>query len=82
MEWTIDGIRRILELSTYAFAGWVISWLVFFALLPYMTAMLGKVRGAAVNYGLSWVVMAAVILGLEFGIEKEDLFDELVSIRV
>jgi hypothetical protein len=81
MEWTIDGIRRILELSTYAFAGWVISWLVFFALLPYMTAVLGKLRGAAVNYGLSWVVMATVILGLEFGIKKEDDFEEPISTR-
>ena len=77
MELTIKAIQELIEFSAYAFTAWVVSWVIFFILLPFMTGALGKARGAAVNYGLSWFVMVAVILGLEFGLKKEDLFDEL-----
>ena len=77
MELTLKAFQELIEFSAYAFTGWVVSWVVFFILLPFMIRVFGKARGAAVNYGLSWVVMVVVILGLEFGLEKKDLFDEL-----
>ena len=39
----------------------------FFIMLPFMARTYGKIRGASLNYGFSWVSMIAIILGLEFG---------------
>lgn len=76
MDWSLDGLQALIKYSTYAFAGWLGSWIIFFLLLPFMMAVFGKVRGTAINYGLTWVVMVAIILGLEFGLKKDESYEE------
>ena len=78
MDWSLNGIQTLIKYSTYAFAGWLGSWIVFFMLLPFMTAAFGKMRGTAINYGLTWVVMVAIILGLEYT-HKKDEYDTYVD---
>ena len=76
LEWNgIDTIRQfyhkydeIIRFSTYAFAGWFLSWVLFFIMLPFMVQTYGKIRGASLNYGFSWFSMIAIILGLEFSL--------------
>jgi hypothetical protein len=72
MDLSIEGIQRLLQVSTYVITGWVISWLVFLLALPIMMRVFGKVRGAALNYGMSWLIMVAVILVLELVRAKKD----------
>jgi hypothetical protein len=84
MEWNgNDTIRQfyhkydeIIRFSTYAFAGWFLSWVLFFILLPFMVQTYGKIRGASLNYGFSWFSMIAIILGLEFslGVSQNNSF--------
>ncbi len=81
MDWSLDGLQALIKYSTYAFAGWLGSWIIFFLLVPFMTAAFGKVRGTAINYGLTWVVMVAIVLGLEFGLKKDESYEELVSMN-
>jgi hypothetical protein len=38
-------------------------------MLPFMIHFFGKVKGAVVNYGFSWISMVIIILGLEFSIK-------------
>lgn len=57
----------IVKYSVYAFTGWVISWVLFFIMLPFMIQYYGKIKGTSLNYGFSWFSMIAIILGLEFG---------------
>ncbi len=71
MDLSIDGIQKLIKLSAFAFTGWAVSWILFFVLLPLMVNVFGKVRGAALNYGLSWVSMVVVIIGLEYFYQKE-----------
>ena len=59
---------EIIRFSTYAFAGWFLSWVLFFIMLPFMVQTYGKIRGASLNYGFSWFSMIAIILGLEFSL--------------
>lgn len=40
--------------------GYIASWLYFFLTLPLFIKVLGKARGAFVNYLLSWVVWIVV----------------------
>ena len=72
----MDSLREIyskyhnlIEYSEYAFTGWAISWILFFIMLPFMIHFFGKVKGAVVNYGFSWISMVIIILGLEFSIK-------------
>ena len=72
---TMDSLRdfyqkydEIIRLSAYAFAGWFLSWVLFFIMLPFMARAYGKIRGASLNYAFSWFSMIAIILGLEFGL--------------
>jgi len=58
--------NNIIKYSEYAFTGWFLSWILFFIMLPFMIRLFGKVKGAAVNYGFSWISMVIIILGLEF----------------
>jgi hypothetical protein len=78
MDWSYDGIQKLIKLSAFAFTGWLISWILFFLLLPLMVATFGKAKGAAFNYGLSWVSMVVVILGLElfYRKKKEDISED------
>jgi hypothetical protein len=56
--------ETIIEYSTYAFAGWVLSWVLFFIMLPTMIGYFGKVKGAFVNYIFSWISMIIFIVFL------------------
>jgi hypothetical protein len=53
---------KIIKYSTYAFSGWVLSWGLFFIMLPTMTRYFGKVKGAFVNYIFSWLSMIIFIV--------------------
>ena len=53
---------KIIKYSTYAFSGWVLSWGLFFIMLPTMIRYFGKVKGAFVNYILSWISMVIFIV--------------------
>ena len=79
MDWSYDGIQKLIKLSAYAFAGWAISWILFFLLLPIMVSSFGKVKGTGINYALSWVSMVVVIIVLElfYRKEKKDVYLEL-----
>lgn len=61
--------HNLIEYSEYAFTGWILSWILFFIMLPFMIHFFGKVKGAVVNYGFSWISMVIIILGLEFSIK-------------
>jgi hypothetical protein len=61
--------HNLIEYSEYAFTGWAISWILFFIMLPFMIHFFGKIKGAVVNYGFSWISMVIIILGLEFSIK-------------
>ena len=75
VDMTMDSLREfyqkydeIVKYSAYAFAGWFLSWVLFFIMLPFMTRAYGKIRGASLNYGFSWFSMIAIILGLELDV--------------
>jgi len=61
--------HNLVEYSEYAFTGWALSWILFFIMLPIMIHFFGKVKGAVINYGFSWISMVIIILGLEFSIK-------------
>jgi hypothetical protein len=61
--------HNLIEYSEYAFTGWILSWILFFIMLPFMIHFFGKVKGAVVNYGFSWISMIIIIVGLEFSIK-------------
>ena len=81
MEWSIDGIRRILEISTYALVGWILSWVIFVIIHPFITGIFGKAQGTGINYGLTWIFGPLITLGLAFSLKKEDDFEEPISTR-
>ena len=54
--------ERIIKYSTYAFAGWFLSWVLFFIMLPLMINSFGKVKGALMNYAFSWISMIVIII--------------------
>ena len=58
---------KIIKYSAYAFTGWVISWVLFFIMLPFMIRYYGKIKGTSLTYGFSWFSMIAIIIGLEVG---------------
>jgi hypothetical protein len=53
--------ESIIKYSTYAFAGWVLSWGLFFIMLPLMIRYFGKVKGTLFNYGFSWISLFIII---------------------
>ena len=59
---------NIIKYSAYAFSGWVLSWILFFIMHPFMIRYYGKIRGTTLNYGFSWFSMIAIILGLEYSL--------------
>ena len=68
MSWDIKELYfkyvSIIKYSTYAFAGWVLSWVLFFIMLPLMIRYFGKVKGAFLNYVFSWISMFVIIISL------------------
>ncbi len=79
MDWSYDGIQKLIKLSAFAFTGWAVSWILFFLLVPIMVSTFGKVKGTGINYALSWVSMVVVIIVLElfYRKEKKDVYLEL-----
>ncbi len=69
-----EKIQKLVKYSTYAFVGWVASWILFFIMLPFMVKMFGKMCGSAINYTISWITMPLIILGLEYynRLQKKD----------
>ena len=60
---------KIIKYSTYAFAGWFLSWVLFFIMLPSMIGYFGKVKGAFLNYVLSWISMILFIIILSISLQ-------------
>jgi hypothetical protein len=54
--------ETIIKYSTYAFAGWFLSWVLFFIMLPGMIRYFGKAKGAFLNYAFSWISMLVIII--------------------
>jgi hypothetical protein len=54
--------ESIVKYSTYAFAGWVLSWVLFFIMLPLMIRCFGKVKGAFLNYVFSWISLFIITI--------------------
>jgi hypothetical protein len=57
-----DKYDKIIKYSTYAFAGWVLSWGLFFIMIPLMISYFGKVKGSLLNYMFSWISMFIIII--------------------
>jgi len=66
--------EKITKYSTYAFAGWFLSWVLFFIMLPLMINYFGKVKGAFMNYAFSWISMIVIIIILTITLTKESSF--------
>ncbi len=62
--------EKIIKYSTYAFAGWFLSWVLFFIMLPMMIHYFGKIRGAFLNYMFSWISMVIIIIILTIFLTK------------
>ena len=60
--------ETIIKYSTYAFAGWFLSWVLFFIMLPGMVRYFGKVKGTFLNYAFSWISMFVIIIVLSISI--------------
>jgi hypothetical protein len=54
--------ETIIKYSTFAFAGWFLSWVLFFIMLPGMIRYFGKAKGAFLNYAFSWISMIIIII--------------------
>ena len=75
VDMPMDSIREfyqkydeLVKYSAYAFAGWFLSWVFFFIMLPFMARAYGKIRGTSLNYAFSWFSMIAIIIGLELDV--------------
>ena len=72
MSWDIKELyfkyESIIKYSTYAFAGWFLSWVLFFIMLPGMIDYFGKVKGTFLNYAFSWISMFVIIIVLSISI--------------
>ena len=60
--------ETIIKYSTFAFAGWFLSWVLFFIMLPGMIRYFGKAKGAFLNYAFSWISMFVIIIVLSISI--------------
>jgi hypothetical protein len=56
--------ETIIKYSTYAFTGWLLSWVLFFMMLPALIHSFGKVKGTFFNYTFSWISMFVIIITL------------------
>ena len=60
--------ETIVKYSTFAFAGWFLSWVLFFVMLPGMIDYFGKAKGTFLNYAFSWISMFVIIIVLSIAI--------------
>jgi hypothetical protein len=86
MEMNIMGLNikelynkyeTIIKYSTYAFAGWFLSWVLFFIMLPGMIRYFGKVKGAFLNYAFSWISMVIIIIILTISLTDNNIISSL-----
>jgi hypothetical protein len=56
------------SLATSVAIAYVVSWVLFFIALPFVSVILGKIVGSVVTYALSWVIFVIII-----GIAERDL---------
>ena len=68
--------ETIIKYSTFAFAGWFLSWVLFFIMLPGMIRIFGKVKGGFLNYAFSWISMFVIIIVLSITINGEIMYDK------
>jgi hypothetical protein len=78
----LEDIKRTIELSAYAFVGWLVSWIIFFIMLPITAHFIGKARAVTLCYALTWPIMIAIILGLEYATRNGLIKDNSVVIAV
>ena len=57
------------SLTVNAAVGYGVSWGYFFLTLGFVQQVFGKVKGAFVNYGLSWVVW----IGVTYLLQENDV---------
>jgi cytochrome oxidase assembly protein ShyY1 len=69
--------ETIIKYSTYAFAGWFLSWVLFFIMLPGMIRYFGKVKGAFLNYAFSWISMVIIIIILTISLTDNNIISSL-----
>jgi len=68
--------ETIIKYSTFAFAGWFLSWVLFFIMLPGMIRIFGKVKGGFLNYAFSWISMFLIIVILSITINGKIIYDK------
>jgi hypothetical protein len=66
----------IIKYSTFAFAGWFLSWVLFFIMLPGMIDYFGKAKGTFLNYAFSWISMFVIIIVLSIAINGSIIYDK------
>lgn len=71
MDFSIEGVQKLLKYSSYAVIAWAISWGIFFLALPFMINAFGKIRGTTINYAFSWITLPILIFVLEYFHRKE-----------
>jgi len=69
MGWNLE------EFATNVGISYFISWGFFFLILPVFIMIFGRVKGAAIAYGVSWIFM----LGVAGFIEKYDVVNKIKS---
>ena len=63
----------MIDLSTFSWAklswhlliGYGLSWLYFFCTVRIFTSLFGNIFGAALNYGISWILLIVVVFALQ-----------------
>ena len=78
----ITDLKRVVELSAYAAVGWTVSWIIFFIMLPIVAHFIGKARAFTLCYVLTWPMMIAIILGLEYASRNGLIKDRSIVIAV
>jgi hypothetical protein len=68
--------ETIVKYSTFAFAGWFLSWVLFFIMLPGMIDYFGKAKGTFLNYAFSWISMFVIIIVLSVAINGKIIYDK------
>ncbi len=51
-------------LTVNALIGYVLSWIYFLGTIIYFQKLFGKVKGSAINFGLSWIVWFIIFYSL------------------
>lgn len=68
--------ETIIKYSSFAFAGWFLSWVLFFVMLPGMIDYFGKAKGTFLNYAFSWISMFVIIIVLSIAINGKIIYDK------